>query len=35
LQGINMRDLGYECVRYVAGERATHIYLRKRASSAA
>ena len=35
LQGINMRDLGYECVKYVAGERATHVYLRKRASSAA
>jgi dihydrofolate reductase len=28
---IDMRELGYECVRSVAGERATHVYLRKRA----
>jgi dihydrofolate reductase len=29
--GIDMPALGYECARYVAGERATHIFLRKRA----
>lgn len=29
LHGINVRELGYECVRSVAGERATHVYLRK------
>lgn len=28
--GMNMVDLGYECTRYVAGERATHVFLRKR-----
>ena len=27
--GIDMRSLGYECVRQVAGERATHLFLRK------
>jgi len=30
LNGINMRALGYECVEHVAGERATHVVLRKR-----
>lgn len=30
LNGIDMRALGYECVKYVAGERATHVFLRKR-----
>jgi dihydrofolate reductase len=30
LGGINMRVLGYECVERVAGERATHVTLRKR-----
>ena len=30
--GIDMRALGYECERQVAGERATHVFLRKRAS---
>jgi dihydrofolate reductase len=30
LSGIDMRFLGYECVRYVAGERAAHVFLRKR-----
>ncbi|MCM0080379.1 dihydrofolate reductase family protein [Geomonas sp. Red32] len=30
LNGINMRALGYDCVELVAGERATHIILRKR-----
>ena len=28
-QGLNMRILGYECQRQVAGERATHVFLRK------
>ncbi|HKT32941.1 MAG TPA: dihydrofolate reductase family protein [Gammaproteobacteria bacterium] len=27
--GINMRALGYECVKHVAGERAMHVFLRK------
>src|SRR6266851_3624529 len=27
---IDMHALGYECTNYVAGERATHVYLRKR-----
>jgi dihydrofolate reductase len=31
LHGIDMRSLGYECVESVAGERATHVFLRKRA----
>ncbi len=30
LNGINMRALGYECTEYVAGERATHVVLRKK-----
>ncbi len=30
LAGIDMRALGYECVQSVAGERATHVVLRKR-----
>lgn len=30
--GINMRALGYECVKHVAGARATHVFLRKRDS---
>jgi dihydrofolate reductase len=29
LHDIDMRSLGYECERYVAGERATHVFLRK------
>lgn len=29
--GIDMDALGYECTKTVAGERATHVYLRKRA----
>jgi dihydrofolate reductase len=29
--GIDLRALGYECAEHVAGERATHVYLRKRA----
>ncbi len=28
--GIDMHALGYECSRHVAGERATHVFLRKR-----
>ena len=28
--GIDMRALGYECTNYMAGERATHVTLRKR-----
>ena len=31
LGGINMRALGYECSEWAAGERATHVTLRKRA----
>jgi dihydrofolate reductase len=31
LHGIDLRALGYECERSVAGERATHVFLRKRA----
>ena len=30
LDGIDVRALGYECARYVAGERAAHVFLRKR-----
>jgi dihydrofolate reductase len=28
--GIDMHALGYECARSVAGERATHVFLRRR-----
>jgi dihydrofolate reductase len=31
LNGIDMRALGYESVKHVAGERAMHVFLRKRA----
>ena len=31
LDGIDTRALGYECAKYVAGERAMHVFLRKRA----
>jgi dihydrofolate reductase len=31
LNGIDMRALGYECANYVAGERASHVFLHKRA----
>src|SRR5512139_2896563 len=31
LNGIDMPALGYECGKYVAGERAAHVFLRKRA----
>jgi dihydrofolate reductase len=30
LKDIDMRALGYECAEYIAGERATHAFLRKR-----
>jgi len=30
-QGLDMHSLGYECARQVAGERAIHVILRKRA----
>lgn len=30
-QGLDLRALGYECEKSVAGERATHVFLRKRA----
>ncbi|HXY31199.1 MAG TPA: dihydrofolate reductase family protein [Gemmatimonadaceae bacterium] len=29
-EGLDVRLLGYECVKSVAGERATHVFLRKR-----
>jgi dihydrofolate reductase len=32
-EGIDMRALGYECHKAVAGERATHVYIRRRATS--
>jgi dihydrofolate reductase len=31
LSGIDLRGLGYECAHYIAGERAMHVFLRKRA----
>jgi hypothetical protein len=31
LNGLDMRALGYECVKSVPGERAYHVFLRKRA----
>jgi dihydrofolate reductase len=31
LNDIDMSALGYECAQYVAGERAAHVFLRKRA----
>jgi dihydrofolate reductase len=31
LTGLDLRSLGYECARHVAGERAMHVSLRKRA----
>jgi hypothetical protein len=29
LQGIDLRSLGYECTRSIAGERGTHVFLRR------
>ena len=34
LQGMDLCDLGYECVKSVAGERATHVFIRRRESHA-
>lgn len=31
-EGLDMHALGYECEKSVAGERATHVFLRKRAA---
>jgi dihydrofolate reductase len=31
LGGVDLRALGYECAKSAAGERATHVFLRKRA----
>ncbi|HJZ79192.1 MAG TPA: dihydrofolate reductase family protein [Pyrinomonadaceae bacterium] len=31
LRDIDLRVLGYECAKYLAGERAAHVFLRKRA----
>ena len=33
LGGIDLRSLGYECARSVAGERAAHVFLRKKKPS--
>jgi hypothetical protein len=30
LAGMNLPALGYECAKYVVGERALHVFLRKR-----
>jgi len=30
LGGIDLRALGYECAETVAGERATHVFIRRR-----
>jgi dihydrofolate reductase len=32
LHGVDLRALGYECERSVAGERATHVFLRRRSN---
>jgi dihydrofolate reductase len=32
LAGMNVTALGYECVRHVAGERALHVFLQRRAA---
>jgi dihydrofolate reductase len=31
LRDINMRALGYQCAQSIAGERATHVFVRKSA----
>lgn len=31
MHGLDMRALGYDCTKHVAGERATHVFLRKSA----
>jgi len=30
-QGLDMRALGYECAEQIMGERALHVFIRKRA----
>ena len=30
LSGLDLRSLGYECARHVAGERAMHVFMRRR-----
>jgi hypothetical protein len=35
LRDIDLVDLGYECMKSVAGERATHMFLRRREASVA
>jgi dihydrofolate reductase len=32
-QGIDLHALGYECARHVAGERALHVFLRKKSGT--
>jgi hypothetical protein len=32
LHDIDLRTLGYECTKIIAGERATHVFLRREAS---
>jgi dihydrofolate reductase len=34
MHGIDLRSLGYHCAEHVAGERAMHVYLRKRSGGA-
>jgi len=29
--GLDLRALGYECAEHIAGERAMHVFIRKRA----
>ena len=33
LEGLDLRALGYECEKYVAGERAAHMFLRRRSTN--
>jgi dihydrofolate reductase len=30
LEGVDLRALGYGCEKYIPGERAAHVFLRKR-----
>ena len=34
-EGLNLRALGYECVEFVASEKATHVVLRRKDGTAA
>jgi dihydrofolate reductase len=34
-QGLDLRALGYECAKHVAGERAMHVFIRKREGASA